>query len=199
MLGFTSSISSMHQLYYLLRGMRRSQGSVHQRSPHQPITVTLLQRVIIYIGQHYPHIHDCHMLICVVTMAFFGLLWSSEYTCSSRTSFNRSSELMFQDVSISPTLTVSAIHLRGSKTEPFRLGCTVRIGSTGIALCPVQALYHYMMIHLLPLGPLFILYTGAFLTHADVTNLLRVSLPGMPLINTHSFRIDRASADPSRC
>ena len=197
MLGFTNSISSMQQLYYLLRGIRRSQGSVYQRSPRQPITVTLLQRVIIYIDQHYTHIHDRRMLISVVTMAFFGLLRSSEYTCSSRTSFNRSSTLMFQDVSISPTLTVASIHLRGSKTDPFRLGCTIRIGSTGNVLCPVRALYNYMMIHPQPLGPLFIFSTGAFLIRADVIDLLRVSLPGMPLINTHSFRIGGASAAAS--
>ena len=37
----------------------------------------------------------------------------------------------------------------------------------------------------------------AFLIRADVINLLRVSLPNMPLINTHSFRIGGASAAAS--
>ena len=137
------------------------------------------------------------MLTSAVTLAFFGLFRVSEYTCHSRHQFYSQTTLLFRNVTIAPSLNLVAVRIKCSKTDPFRTGCIIRIGSTGGQSCPVVALLHYSNIHPFPIGPLFIFANGFFLTRSHITNLLRLSLPDVPHINTHSFRIGGATAAAS--
>ena len=84
--------------------------------------------------------------------------------------------------------------INGSKTNQFRTGVTVALGSTKTDLCPVAALLDY------PLnrqggavGPLFLLENGTPLHRQAyvraVQDALRVAGIDGSIFNSHSFRI----------
>ena len=195
--GHTLRMSNMPRLYYLLRGIRRTQGSSFTRHPRAPITIIQLHRIITFLQHSSFPLQDQLMLTSAVTLAFFGLLRVSEYTCHSRHQFYSQTTLLFRNVTIAPSRNLVAVRIKCSKTDPFRTGCIIRIGSTGGQLCPVGALLRYSNIHPFPIGPLFIFANGFFLTRSHITNLLRLSLPDVPHINTHSSRIGGATAAAS--
>ena len=55
----------------------------------------------------------------------------------------------------------------------------------------------YLAVHPMTFGSLFMLSTTRFLTRQDIVLMLSRCLPGVPNINTHSFRIGGASAAAS--
>ena len=63
------------------------------------------------------------------TLAFYGFLRGSEFA---------SSNLLWSDVELTPT-TVT-IHLRQSKTDPFRHGQSITLQATSTSTCPVRAI-----------------------------------------------------------
>jgi len=87
------------------------------------------------------------------------------------------------------------VKIKASKTDPFRSGCIIRLAAIPHnALCPVTVMRRYLAVRGLRVGPLFIFHNGAFLTRKFGVAFLHISLPGVPNINTHSFRIGGASA-----
>lgn len=86
------------------------------------------------------------------------------------------------------------VHIRSSKTDPFRVGCQIRVGANNNAVCPVQCMRRFLAVHPGPGWPLFTYQDFKFLTRQDIVNLLASCLPNIPHINTHSFRIGGASA-----
>ena len=71
----------MHQLYYLLHGVRHWFPRSSRRRSHMcPITVPYLQHLIQHIQLANLHPVDKVMLHSAVTLAFFGMLHSAEYT-----------------------------------------------------------------------------------------------------------------------
>ena len=64
----------------------------------------------------------------------------------SETSFDPSADLSFADVAVddrkNPTLL--QIHLKASKTDPFRSGVNVFVGESGNELCPIRAMIEYL-------------------------------------------------------
>ena len=83
-----------------------------------------------------------------------------------------------------------------SKTDPFKEGVMLRIGSTTSAVCPVRALSRYISSRGNAEGPLFRFQDGSYLTRSVFSSLLSSCFPGLSL-NTHSFRIGGASAAAS--
>ena len=77
--GYTSHIADMHQLFYLLRGVRRLQGSSRRRPCRCPVTINHLRLLFNYIQLANIHSTDKSMLCSAVTLAFFGMLRSAEY------------------------------------------------------------------------------------------------------------------------
>ena len=75
-------------------------------------------------------------------MAHFSLLWTGEYTVDQE-QFIPTCHLCIQDVT--PSLTTQSelryitIHLKSSKTDPFRWGVNVIIGCSGTQVCIVCA------------------------------------------------------------
>ncbi len=45
------------------------------------------------------------------------------------------------------------VHIRESKTDPFRLGYTITVGATNSDICPVQALQNYLSLPAPPPPP----------------------------------------------
>ena len=196
MFNFPISIHSMQRLYYLLRGIRRSIGSSRSRPLRQPITIQQLRLLLTFIRRTYNH-QDSIMLSSAITLAFFGLLRCSEYTCANRYQFDPLFTLLVTNVSFSSQQNVAAIHIKSSKTDPFRSGCVVRIGALYNDICPVAALINYINIHQTRQGPLYVFTNQIYLTRNHITALLSTYFPHITNINTHSFRIGGASAAAS--
>ena len=78
-------LSNMQLLYYVLRGIRRAQGS-HCHRPRIPaITMQHLHQLLQFISTSSLHHQDQKMLCSSVTLAFFGFLRS--YTSPSRSTY----------------------------------------------------------------------------------------------------------------
>ena len=68
--------------------------------------------------------------------------------------------------------------LRGSKTDPFGVGCTLFIGRTNSSICPVTALLAYLAIRPPSPGPLFVHDNGSPLTRSGLVSAVRAGLSG---------------------
>ena len=87
------------------------------------------------------------------------------------------------------------VKIKASKTDPFRVGVILRLASiNNHALCPVRGMRFYLRFRSTIPGPLFIFDNGVYLSRAYLAAFLQISLPAVPNINTHSFRIGGASA-----
>lgn len=194
--GYPEKISSMVKLYYVLRGIRRTQGSKWTKQKRLPITPSHLRSMLYYIHNSKFSSHDKAMWSCLILVAFFGLMRVSEYVCPSSSSFNPDLHLSTQDISFSSRDSVAIIRIKASKTDPFRVGTSIRLVAIGGDLCPVHALKNFLSVKGSSSGPLFALTMGDFVTRKYVSALLSISLPSLNL-DTHSFRIGGASAAAS--
>ena len=61
------------------------------------------------------------------------------------------------------------VHIKESKTDPFRLGHTITVGASDNEICPVKALQNYLMLRPPLPGPLFIFASGKPLTKQNLT------------------------------
>ena len=104
------------------------------------------------------------------------------------------------------------MYLKASKTDPFRVGVNIYVGSTGNTLCPVTAVLHYMVARGQGNGPFFRIEDGAPLTRMKFVDKVKEALSQAGVDCTtylgHSFRIGAATTvllngesvtPPSRC
>ena len=191
--GCSFKVTSMNTLYLVLRGIRRSQGNSLTRVRRVPITIPMLHRIRQYLCLHFST-HDRHMVWSAVTMAFFGLLRSSEYTSPTARQYSHDT-LTSSDVSVLAEKML--INIRKSKTDQFRRGTIIRLFRLSSTLCPVAATQTYLRHRIDARGPLFCFENGTFLTRQWVSRFLTDVFPLTSNINTHSFRIGGATAAAS--
>ena len=189
--GHTVPFSEFDQLYLLLRGIKRAQGRSRSLPNRLPITPQLLKIIHNNLFNSSKLYEDKIMLWAAITTAFFGFLRVSEYTTTHKTQFDPSSTLMLSDITLHNNSI--RLHLKVSKTDPFRHGVTVRIEPNNTILCPVNALRAYLQIHPDRRGPLFMFSNHKFLTRADINNTLKDTTNGIANITSHSLRIGAAS------
>ena len=96
---------------------------------------------------------------------------------------------MFSDISFCPKNQYVIIHLKSSKTDPFRKGCNLLIGVTNNFLCPVIVNSRGST-----QGPLYTFSNDTFLTRGRITDLLTRCFSNTCGLSTHSFRIGGATA-----
>ena len=192
-LGHTINISGMRRLHYLVRGIKRSQGSSFTRPLRQPIRISHLEQMLIYLRRSSLCAHDRSLLWSAATLAFFGLLRCSEFCAPTIRSYGQHT-LLVSDVNISTDVGGILLNIRASKTDPFRSGCKIHIGPTDDHLCPVNALHVYIRYRNLHVGPLFVFSDGTYLTRSRLCSFLSSCFGHAYPINTHSFRIGGASA-----
>ena len=101
--------------------------------------------------------------------------------------------LKFNDISFQKDFDFAQVHIAQSKTDPFRVGCEVRVWATGGDLCPVRALKRFIKAHPFRQGPLFTFIDGSYLTRDRMATIVQSAVKDVDL-NTHSFRIGGASA-----
>ena len=110
------------------------------------------------------------------------------------------STLLHSDLTLNSTYI--RLHIKASKTDPFRQGQTVTIGATNTSTFPLRALKNYL--ELLqstpsqPSSPLFVFKDKAYLTRSKLTTTLRnlLLVAGLKPDHSasHSFRIGTATS-----
>ena len=195
-------ISRMARLEQVLRGIKMVQS---QRSQyHQgrlPITPELLRKMKLSWGTgNWDHI----MLWASATLCFFGFFRSGEITVPSQSSFDRDVHLSFGDVSVDNQESPRQlrVHLKASKTDPFRAGVDVFVGATGNDLCPVSAVLSFLVVRGAAPGPLFKFQDGTPLTRArlvvEVQKALEAAGVDHRRYTGHSFRSGAATTAARR-
>ena len=184
-------LESFSRLYYLMRGIKRSQGASGSRPKRHPVSPRLLKSIRLSIGNSSRPYHDKVMLWTALLTAFFGFLRVSEYTASHKTKFDPLTTLLVSDVRLCSNR--AKLRIKASKTDPFRQGMTIRIAANNTILCPVAALRAFLAIRPSKQGPLFTFNNNKFLTRADVNRLLKDTTRGKANISSHSLRIGAAS------
>ena len=184
--------SRFRRLYYLMKGIKRTQGASRRRRKRAPITPAILKEININLFNSSRPYEDKVMLWAALLTAFYGFLRVSEYTSQRKTSFDPESTLLFTDMTFKTDGSVS-LFIKKSKTDPFREGVLLRIAKNRSSLCPVNALRHLEKIHPSKSGPLFTFANGRYLSRRDVNKVLVESTNGRVSISSHSLRIGAAS------
>ncbi|XP_057312178.1 uncharacterized protein LOC130653678 [Hydractinia symbiolongicarpus] len=127
----------------------------------------------------------------------FGVFTCFGICLPSNFSFDPAVNLAPSVFTFSPCGKVLFLHIKASKTDPFRQGITIRLANIGGKLCPVNAIRQYLLFLGGTHGPLFILSSGDFVTRKYVSAFLSISLKNNLDLNTHSFQIGGASAAAS--
>ena len=187
--GHHEKIADMPRLGLILRCIRRALGTKHTRPRREPITLAHLHRIYTHLELTHT-LQNATMMKAAFTLAYFAMLRVSEYTSTTGRSFDKDCNLLMSDIYISGE--IACIHIKSSKTDPFRTGVTLRIATTHHAICPLRYLRQYSSMRGLEEGPLFRHHNGAFLVRHDVAKVIKDCLKA-PKLNTHSLRIGGAS------
>ena len=132
-------------------------------------------------------------------MGFFGFLRCGEFLVPDRSNFDFNTHLSLSDISLDTSgnnwrFTLS---LKSQKTDQFRKGALVILGTTNPDLCPVAALPDYLALRRQIPGALFCLEDGRPLKRRVFTASVQQVLTNSGLIGTqfngHSFRIGAAT------
>ena len=182
-------------LRLLLRGIKRTIGL--SSCCRLPITMSVMRQLKGALADN-PQIasQDKLMLLSAFILAFFGSS-SSEFTSPSSTYFNPLVHLARSDISFTSYGSL-LLQLKASKTDPFRMGCSITRASSGHSVCAVRAMHRYLA-HQLPGNstPLYFFATGQFLTRDKVTSILRFQLQRLGFATesyaSHSFCIGAAT------
>ncbi len=178
--GQPDPLTDATNLRRLLRGIKRMKGTAPDS--RLPITPCILRAFARHLHTTF---YDHSMLWAALLTAFIGFLWSKEL-------------LALQHADISRGSNHYQLHLRGSKTDPFRHGAMVTVtASADYNLCAVQALDRLLSITQRRQGPLFNLQSGAPLSRERLNKLIHVLAAGCGLperrYSSHSFRIGAAT------
>ena len=189
-----SPIPSFQRLYMLLKGIKRAQGTRFRRRKRDPITPPTLLLLHQYLFAHDErHYNDKLMIWAALLTAFFGFLRVSEYTSPTKSKYDPNATLLNSDLTLSSTN--ASLVIKSSKTDPFRVGVTLRMSANGSLLCPIRALSQYIRTRSPPTpSPLFMFRNGSFLTRRDINKFLTSATTGAIHLSSHSLRIGAASS-----
>ena len=193
---FELPLHKFTRLQYLLRGIKRSQGTSNY--VRKPITPTHLNMFFSLLQPlHKPSHIDNKMLWAAICLAFFGFMRISEFTCDKV--FDPDIHLAATDIIFRPSFSNPesiSVRLKSSKTDPFRQGILLTIGATKNNPCPVEAMKNYAP-HCQKTGPLFAYKSGKFLGRTSFTKEIRqlLEMGGYQSgeYAGHSFRIGAAT------
>ena len=84
------------------------------------------------------------MLWAAFTLAFFGFLRSSEFTCNDRV-FDPTTHLCVKDVTFIPTTESRNYMIKRSKTDHFCNGSILALARSTTSICAVMAMKDYVL------------------------------------------------------
>ena len=198
-LNFPLQLNKMHRLQKVLTGIRRLTPA--RQLDRFPITLQILHAIHTYFQPEYSQNLDHVMLWAAFTLAFFGFLRSSEFTCNAP--LEPSVHLTARDITLVPNShspSYMLVRIKQSKTDPFRQGHTLTIAKSTSLICSLMAMKDYLLQAQPPTSrPLFsFVQPGKWLTRNNLTSeLSRTVLKhrGLPYdkFYSHSFRIGAAT------
>ena len=125
----------------LLQGIKRVQAQTGPRLIRLPITASLMRRIKASLAsQLFSYNNVLVWAACYI--GFFGFLRCGKFLVPDGVQFNELNHLCFSDISpdtTTPSWTIF-IRIKVSKTDQFRQGSTVALGSTGVDLCSYHRL-----------------------------------------------------------
>lgn len=193
--GFDNPLKNRPRLEQVLRGIKRSQGL--ERRPRRPITASVLRSLHSLIDhRNYQDV----MFWAACCTGFFGFLRSGEFTTSDK--YDAKIHLSLADVSVDQRINpkVLLLRIKASKTDQFRVGHTVRIGTANTAVCAVRAMMSYLRFRGGNPGALFVHENGEPLRRSQLVAWVRDATARLGLegnYSGHSFRIGAATTAAS--
>lgn len=176
------------QLHYVMRGLRKSCPFKRAASPRLPITIWMLARFILGIGQSY----DEKLFAAVFAVGIYGLLRAGEFVSKSgKVSLCRADATWF------PNRVELCIQ---SKTDVFKTGTTVILWKDGSICCP-WTLLKFIFDHepdKHPFAPLLQNADGSPFSYSQLTRavVLLAQVCGLDpsCFKTHSMRMGGATS-----
>ena len=152
-------------LQLILRGIKKHQASSHPPRIRLPIAIHILHSIRRLLSQK-PHSYANTMLWAACSLVFFRFLRVSEFTIPHEGSCDPSCHLSLQDIAIDSRDTPRLLQmvLKQSKTDPFRKGVTIYIGTTDSTICPIKTVLSYLAMRGDHRGALFVTQKGKGLT-----------------------------------
>ena len=199
LLGFDTTAKPMPLLGLLLKGIKRST-TARVTQPRLPVTISVLRSLKMSLTTSlYPAV-DKLMLWSAFTTAFFGFLHSAEFCAPKVSYFDPAITLLRSDIKILPDVVL--LTLKGSKTDIFRNGVTIRLARSGSSVCPYTALHSFISNSPDISGPLFRFMDGTFLTRQILTSIINQLLQATVYkdahFTSHCFRIGAATSAAAR-
>ena len=189
--GLSDPFVNCLRLQRLLRGIKRVQGPVSPR--RLPITLDHLRA--IQHGLDFSR-RDHVMLWAACCLGFFGFLRAGEFTVNS--AFQPSIHMTVADLQADSLVnpTCFKVHIKCSKTDPFRMGCDIYVGRGEGPVCPIRALGNFLALRGSSEGPLFTLSGGRPLTRQQLSSTVQCILHSASYTGSysgHSFLIGAAT------
>ena len=147
-------------------------------TPRLPITLPILSKLKeVWLAPTFEDF-DGHMLWAVASICFFGFFRAGELTTPAEGQYDPNTNLTFADIAVDVKKDPKMIqvHLKASKTDPFRAGVDVFIGRAGNDLCPIRVMIDYLSCRGGSAGPLFHFKNGRFLTRSTFVTKVREAM-----------------------
>ena len=199
--GFKSPFDdTMPKLDRVMKGIKVAQGKEGRATRGKmPITPKILRQ----IRSHWGHVgtdYEETMLWAAATVCFFGFMRAGELMMTEKGDFDPNQHLALNDVATDDKERPSMVQIsiKCSKTDPFRKGIDIVLGTTGDELCPVSALFNFLKMRGGAPGPLFVFKDGHPLTRPVFVSRVRAALSSLGYSNPkqfsgHSFRAGAAT------
>ena len=143
---------------------------------------------------------DNVMMWAACCICYFGFLRAGEITVPTDAAYDEGQHLNFADVAVDSVLhpQILKVRIKASKTDPFRQGVDIYVGSTANELCPVSAMLAYLARRGNGKGMLFRFEDGKLLTRERFVSRVKAALTSAGVdskpYSGHSFRIGAATA-----
>ena len=195
-------IDSMPKLSQILRGIRISRAADPQmisRPLRHPVTPEIL-RQIRQAWEKEGLNSDKVMLWAAFLLAFYCFLRSGEVCVAVGEDFDEHRDLTPQDIAIDNVSNpqMLKVHIKCSKTDPFRAGTDIFIARTKDDLCPVAAMLAWLVKRGRTPGPLFRFQSGHPLSRSIFVRSFKQALASANIdpngFTGHSFRIGAATS-----
>ena len=183
--GLPDPLQDLPRVPLVLKGLKRVQGD--NRRVKTPITSLVLFSMKLQLNfQLYDHV-----MFGLLVVLLFRFLRCSEFTVPAG-GFQAVIHLAPTDVLVDrkPIPDNLVINLKKSKTDQFKIGCSIVLARSDSPICPVSALLAYLLLRGPSQGPLFVSRDGSFLTRERFSRLVgrSVQLAGWSgNFTTHSF------------
>ena len=139
---FLQSDLHMQRLPLILNSVKRLQKPVTRS--RLPLTYDIVRKLCLKLRSGVFSYFIDRMLQCACIIAFYGFLRCGEFTVYNENFFDPDSNLCIADVSF--TQDYAILHLKQSKTDPFRKGVDIQLHKLSYEFCPYKILKEYLIL-----------------------------------------------------